>query len=87
MRRYLLTRLGQLVVIMFVISILTFLLVHLLPGNPVDTILGPNQTPANRAALLKQLGLEQAASPAVLDLAEQRPAREIWASRSSPTRT
>ncbi len=59
MRRYLLIRLGQLVVFVFVISILTFLLVHLLPGNPVDTILGPNQTPANRAALLKQLGLNK----------------------------
>jgi peptide/nickel transport system permease protein len=58
-RRYLLTRLVQLVVIVFVISILTFLLVHLLPGNPVDTILGPNQTVANRAALLKQLGLNR----------------------------
>jgi peptide/nickel transport system permease protein len=58
-RRYLLIRLGQLVVIVFVISILTFLLVHLLPGNPVDTILGPNQTPQNRAALLKQLGLNK----------------------------
>ncbi len=59
MRRYLLTRFGQLVVIVFLISILTFLLVHLLPGNPTDTILGPNQTPANRAALLKQLGLNR----------------------------
>ena len=43
---YLLIRLGQLVVIMFLISVLTFLLVHLLPGNPIDIILGPNQTPA-----------------------------------------
>ena len=59
MRRYLLIRLGQLVVIMFLISILTFLLVHLLPGNPADVILGPNQTPANRAMLFKQLGLNK----------------------------
>lgn len=59
MRRYLLIRFGQLVVIMFLISVLTFLLVHLLPGNPADTILGPNQTPANRAALFKQLGLNK----------------------------
>lgn len=59
MRRYLLTRLGQLVVIVFLISVFTFLLVHILPGNPIDTILGPNQTPQNRAALLKQLGLNK----------------------------
>lgn len=59
MRRYLLIRFGQLIVIMFLISVLTFLLVHLLPGNPIDVILGPNQTPANRASLLKQLGLNR----------------------------
>jgi peptide/nickel transport system permease protein len=58
-RRYLLIRFGQLVVIMFLISVLTFLLVHLLPGNPIDVILGPNQTPQNRAELLKQLGLNK----------------------------
>jgi peptide/nickel transport system permease protein len=46
-------------VIMFLISVLTFLLVHLLPGNPIDVILGPNQTPQNRAELLKQLGLNK----------------------------
>jgi peptide/nickel transport system permease protein len=57
--RYLLIRLGQLIVIVFIISILTFLLVHLLPGNPADTILGASQTPQTRAALLKQLGLNK----------------------------
>jgi peptide/nickel transport system permease protein len=50
-------RLVQLVVVVFVISVLTFLLVHLLPGDPTLTILGPNDTPSARAALLKQLGL------------------------------
>jgi peptide/nickel transport system permease protein len=58
-RRYLLIRLGQLVVIMFAISVLTFLLVHLLPGNPADTILQGFQTKANTAALMKQLGLNK----------------------------
>jgi peptide/nickel transport system permease protein len=50
-------RLVQLVVIVWIISILAFLLVHLLPGDPTLTILGPNDTPAAREALLKQLGL------------------------------
>jgi peptide/nickel transport system permease protein len=58
-RRYLLIRFGQLVVIVFLISVLTFGLVHLLPGNPAQAILGPNQTKANVAALLKQLGLNK----------------------------
>ena len=44
-------------VVAFVISVLTFLLVHLLPGDPTTVILGPNDTAANRAILLKQLGL------------------------------
>jgi peptide/nickel transport system permease protein len=57
MGRYLLTRLGLLVVILFLISVLTFLLVHILPGNPADTILGGLQTKANVAALDRQLGL------------------------------
>ena len=57
MLKYLIRRTIQLVVVAFVISVLTFLLVHLLPGDPTVTILGPNDTAANRAILLKQLGL------------------------------
>jgi peptide/nickel transport system permease protein len=57
MTTYLLKRLGQLVVISFIISILVFLLVHLLPGDPSVAILGANDTPQNRQILLHQLGL------------------------------
>ena len=57
MSKYLIRRVLQLVVVSFVISVLAFLLVHLLPGDPSTIILGPNDTAANRATLLKQLGL------------------------------
>ncbi len=57
MGKYLVRRILQLVVVAFVISVLTFMLVHLLPGDPTVAILGPNDTAANRAILLKQLGL------------------------------
>jgi len=57
MTRYLLKRLGQLVVVSFVISVLVFLLVHLLPGDPSTAILGVNATAQNRQTLLHQLGL------------------------------
>ena len=57
MLKYLLKRIAQLVVISFVISVLVFLLVHLLPGDPTTTILGVNATAANRQNLLHQLGL------------------------------
>jgi len=57
MTKYLLRRLAQLVVVSFVISVLVFLLVHLLPGDPTVAILGPNDTAQNREILLHQLGL------------------------------
>jgi peptide/nickel transport system permease protein len=59
MRRYVAIRVVQLVTIAFVISVLTFLLVHLLPGDPTISILGPNDTPQARAELLRQLGLNK----------------------------
>jgi peptide/nickel transport system permease protein len=59
MVRYIATRLVFLVLICFLISVLAFLLVHLLPGDPTVAILGPNDTPAARAELLKQLGLNK----------------------------
>lgn len=57
MGKYLIRRFLQLLVVSFVISVLVFLLVHLLPGDPTTQILGANDTAANRAILLKQLGL------------------------------
>ncbi|HXQ91298.1 MAG TPA: ABC transporter permease [Acidimicrobiales bacterium] len=59
MLRYVFTRLVQLVIITFLISVFAFLMVHLLPGDPTLAILGPNDTPAARAELLKQLGLNK----------------------------
>ena len=59
MAKYLVKRFIQLVVVSFVISVLVFLLVHLLPGDPATVILGTNDTPANHATLLKQLGLDK----------------------------
>jgi peptide/nickel transport system permease protein len=59
MAKYLLRRLLQLAVVAFIISVLVFLLVHLLPGDPSVIILGPNDTPHNRAILFKQLGLNK----------------------------
>ena len=48
-----------LVAILFLVSLGTFFLVHLLPGNPAITILGPNSTAHNVAVLDRQLGLDQ----------------------------
>jgi peptide/nickel transport system permease protein len=59
MGKYLLRRVIQLAVVTFIISVLTFLLVHLLPGNPATVILGTNDNPHNQAVLYKQLGLNK----------------------------
>lgn len=59
MKRYIAKRLAQLVVITVLISVFAFLLVHLLPGDPTISILGPNDTPQARAELLHQLGLNK----------------------------
>lgn len=59
MTKYFIRRLLQLVVVAFIISVLVFLLIHLLPGDPSVTILGPNDTAHNRAVLFKQLGLNK----------------------------
>ncbi len=59
MGKYFIRRFIQLVVVAFIISVLTFLLVHLLPGDPSVVILGPNDNPHNRAVLFKQLGLNK----------------------------
>lgn len=59
MAKFLLKRALALIAILFVVSIGTFFLIHLLPGDPTVTILGPNDTAHNRAVLLQQLGLNK----------------------------
>ena len=59
MANYIAKRLVALIVILFFISLGTFFLVHILPGDPTVTILGPNDNAQNRAILLHQLGLNQ----------------------------
>jgi len=44
---------------LLVIATLTFLLVNLIPGDPVVSILGPDATPAQYAALRHTLGLDR----------------------------
>ena len=59
MGKYIAKRLVLLLIIIFFVSVASFLLVHLLPGNPAVTILGPNDTPQNQAILNHQLGLDE----------------------------
>jgi peptide/nickel transport system permease protein len=52
-------RLALLVPTVIGVTIITFFMVHLIPGNPAVTILGQRANPTTVAALDRQLGLDQ----------------------------
>jgi peptide/nickel transport system permease protein len=56
---YVLLRLLQLVPVLFGISLVVFLIMALLPGDPALAILGPYATAESLAALRAELGLDQ----------------------------
>jgi peptide/nickel transport system permease protein len=56
---YTLRRLAQLVPVAFGVTFLTFLLVHLLPGDPAGAVLGTRATPQLVEQLHKQWGLDR----------------------------
>ncbi|MGB4778333.1 ABC transporter permease [Microbacterium sp.] len=60
MIRYILGRLGGAVVVLFVLSVLVFSMVRLIPGDPVAAFVDPsNPDPEQIAAIRSQLGLDQ----------------------------
>ncbi|HKV44970.1 MAG TPA: ABC transporter permease [bacterium] len=59
MLRYALGRIGQTVPIAFLVTILIFLLIKLLPGDPASAILGDRATDASVTALRHQWGLDR----------------------------
>ncbi|BCJ68881.1 ABC transporter permease [Polymorphospora rubra] len=52
-------RLLQLIPVLLGVVVLTFLLVRVLPGDPIRTILGPNATEEDAAAARERFGLDQ----------------------------
>jgi peptide/nickel transport system permease protein len=59
MRRYVLSRLWQAVIVVFGVTIVAFFVLRLVPGNPALVLLGVHYTPARAAALDQQLGLNK----------------------------
>lgn len=53
------SRLFSLVTVVFGVLLLTFLLIHLVPGDPVEVMLGESANMADRAALRADLGLDK----------------------------
>ena len=52
-------RLLNTAIVIFGVLLLTFLLIHLVPGDPVEVMLGESASMADREALRTELGLDQ----------------------------
>lgn len=53
------SRLASAAVVIFGVLCLVFFLIHLVPGDPVEVMLGESARPADREALRQSLGLDQ----------------------------
>ena len=91
-------RVGSALLVVFGVCTLVFLLIHLVPGDPVEAMLGESARPADRQALSQSLGLDQPlleqyqgylARLVRLDMGEsflyQRPVYDLLAERLPPT--
>lgn len=56
---YLLRRIPSAIAVLFGASVLIFLLLRLVPGDPATTLAGPDATPETIAAIRHQLGLDR----------------------------
>jgi peptide/nickel transport system permease protein len=59
MMRFVVSRLASAAVVVLGVICLVFLLIHLVPGDPVEVMLGESARPADRAALRQTLGLDR----------------------------
>lgn len=56
---YILRRTLLLIPIFFIISVVVFSLIHMVPGDPIDSLLGPGSTAADKVELTKAYGLDK----------------------------
>jgi ABC-type dipeptide/oligopeptide/nickel transport system permease component len=59
MFKYILNRILYLIPVLFIMSVIVFSFIHLIPGDPVDAVLGLNASDEARAALRESLGLDR----------------------------
>jgi peptide/nickel transport system permease protein len=57
--QYLLSRLFSAIVVIFGVTVMVFLLIHLVPGDPVEVMLGESASPVDRELLRQSLGLDK----------------------------
>ena len=56
---YIIRRTLLLIPIFFIISVVVFSLIHMVPGDPIDSLLGPGSTASDRVELTKSYGLDK----------------------------
>jgi len=59
LRRYILTRIALTLPMVFILATLVFFVMHVLPGDPVSSALGPKGTPETLARIRAELGLDE----------------------------
>ena len=59
MLRFMLKRLGGIIITLFCVSIFVFLFVRLIPGDPARLMLGDSATPEAIEAITEQYGLDE----------------------------
>jgi ABC-type dipeptide/oligopeptide/nickel transport system permease component len=59
MLKYILNRIIYLIPVLFIMSVVVFSFIHLIPGDPIDAILGLNASEEARAEVRKSLGLDR----------------------------
>lgn len=59
MTQSILSRIGSAVLVVLGVCTLVFMLIHLVPGDPVEAMLGESARPADRQALRQALGLDR----------------------------
>ena len=59
MLRYIINRIFYLIPVLLFMSVIVFLFIHLIPGDPVDYMLGLDASSEAKAALRAELGLDQ----------------------------
>jgi len=91
-------RLGSAALAVLGVCTLVFLLIHLVPGDPVDVMLGEGASTADRSALREALGLDRPLAQQYLDylgrvarldlgvsLHDRRPVVDLLGERAGPT--